>query len=304
MPAMDLTIRSAQDHETRVCRFLLRQTVDLDRPSDLMVASLPAAIGSAPARIVGAIALIKENKGSEAPVSLLVHVSSPFRRQAIGRALVATAVTRCRGRAPMLRVLHPVPADSEASHFLSATGFDHYEEVVYYEMDLERFHAYLQPLRDRLQRRGLVPKEARILPLRDAPRQAVLAMVARHLPTMEREAIARLQPGRADSYDLDHSVVLMIGDGPAGVVIGDMHTKIPVVHIRVVEAEYRHGWASVFVLEELARRVRQTGATRFQFFADTKVRDTARLAERAGAREIRRERWFWRPLPPSGAVAG
>ncbi len=135
IPAIAVTIRPAQTHEGRACRFLLRETIEGDRLSDLMVATLPHPHGTAPPHLAGAMALVRGEPPTDAAFSVLLHVATPYRRQGIGRALVRAAFAHCRGRTHVLRALRPVPARSEAASFLAASGFDDYEEIVHYEAD-------------------------------------------------------------------------------------------------------------------------------------------------------------------------
>ena len=58
----------------------------------------------------------------------------------------------------------------------------------------------------------------------------------------------------------------------------------------------RGTWGNVLMLEEATRHGLAAGATRFRFFADDRLADTMKLAQRANAEQIRSERHFWRRI--------
>jgi GNAT superfamily N-acetyltransferase len=254
-----VTIRPAHSHEGRACRFLLRETIDRDRLSAVMVATLPPPDGAAAPHLLGAMALIKGQTPADAALSVLVHVAAPYRRQGIGRALIEAAIARCRGRTHLLRALRPVAAGSAAASFLAAAGFADYEAIVHYEADLDILHRLLQRFHERMTRRGAMPADIAILSLRQAPADKVAEMVASHLPITQQAVIARMRPGRADTYDLDKSIVLMRGAQCVGLIIGQWGEPVPSVLIRIVDPSLRGGWANILLLAEavcMGRRAR------------------------------------------------
>ena len=117
-----------------------------------------------------------------------------------------------------------------------------------------------------------------------------------HVPSPCAHILARLTPGTPDSFDLDNSVAVMLGDTLAGLLVYVWRGGIPVIELRAVAAGFRGGWVNAWLLEAATRRGMQAGSAKFHFFADTKISDTMRLAARARATLIKVERRYWRRL--------
>ncbi len=285
-----LVIRPARDAEARACRILLPEMFTPSQSPDLLVAMTDAQ------RLAGALALSSVHGPGEPGFAMLVHVVPPLRRRGIGRALIEAAVARCRGRTPVLRAMRPVTADSQAAEFLAACGFDRYERILHFEVDVASFHADMLRLRRRLEQRGRVPAQARVVRLRAAPGGAVAELVSRNFPTLPAQVLARLNPTAPDAYDLDKSVALLLGEMVGGALIYNWNGGLPVIEVRVVDPAFRGTWGNVLMLEEATRNGMEAGATRFRFFADDRLADTMKLARRANAELTRSERHFWRSI--------
>ena len=289
LPHPPLVLRPARDAEARACRMLLPEMFTPSQAPDLLV-----AVAETAPRLAGALALGWHPDPKDGALQVLLHVVPSWRRRGVGRALIEAAVARCR--APRLRALQPVPAESDAAAFLSASGFGEFDLILYFETDGAAFLADMQSIKQRLQRTGRVPGGASVVRLRDAPPQPVADLVSRHFPRSPAQIMARLDPSSPAAYDLHNSVALLLDGAVRGALIYNWNGGLPIIEIRVVDQALRGGWANVLLLEQATRHGIECGATRFQFFADTHVTDTMALARRAGAVLIKTERHFWRPV--------
>ncbi len=258
--------------------------------------ALVAVAGGGTPLLAGAIASGTVHGPGALGFPAWVHVVPEFRRQGIGRALLAALADHCRGRTPMLRAMLPVAEAGQASDFLLACGVTDFDEIRRFETDTRAFHADMLRVRERLARRGGIPAGARMLRLREAPAERVAALIMAHFPNPRSRLLERLTPGAAEAFDLDNSVALMVDDRLAGVLIFVWQGRVPVIELRIVAPGFRGGWVNAWLLEAATRNGMAAGSEVFQFFAETRIADTMRLAARAGATLIRIERRYWRRL--------
>jgi GNAT superfamily N-acetyltransferase len=289
----DIVIRRARDAEARACRILLPDMFTADQSPDLFVAINPGA----PPSLMGAAATGTVHGPGRPGFPVQIHVVPAYRRRGVGRVLADTVLRACHGRTPVLRALLAVPAASQAAEFAAACGFTQYDEIHTFETDTRAFHSAMLRTRDRLRARGRIPEAASIVTLRDASPDAVATMVAAHFPGPRATTLSRLMPGAPEAYDLDNSVALLVGETLAGVLIYSWRNGLPIIDVRIVDPAFRGGWANILLLEAATRNGMHAGSARFQFFADTGIADTMRLAARAGAELVRVERRFWRRVP-------
>ena len=292
--APEITIRIARDDEARACRILLPEMFPADQMPDLLTAISDDAAGP---HFAGALAMSAVNGPREPGFTFLLHVVPSFRRQGIGRGLLAEAIRLAVGRTPALRALNPVPTGSDAARFLAACGFDEHDEIRYFEADTAPLHTEMQQLRARAAARGMIPAEARLLPLRDAPAGQVADMVAAEFPASRAQMLARLQDSTATPYDLNHSTALMLAGRLCGLILASWRGEMPLIEARIVAPGFRGGWANLLLLEQITSNGLALHKPRFQFFADSRISDTMSLARRARADLIRVEQHFRRHLP-------
>ena len=87
--APEITIRIARDDEARACRILLPEMFPADQMPDLLTAISDDAAGP---HFAGALAMSAVNCPREPGFTFLLHVVPSFRRQGIGRGLLAEAI--------------------------------------------------------------------------------------------------------------------------------------------------------------------------------------------------------------------
>ena len=271
---------------------LLPQMFTAEQSPDALVAIQRGT----PPRLAGAAASGTVHAPNALGFPFWLHVVPAFRRRGVGRGLLAAVAGHCRGRTPVLRALQPVPAGSRDAEFLTACGFTDFDEIRHFETGTRDFNTAMLRLCQKLERRGAIPATARVVRLRDAPADRVLSLIVAHFPGPLAPLRARLTPGQADSYDLDNSVAVMVGEQLAGVLINIWHGPVAVIELRIVNPAFRGSWVMPLLLEAATRNGMDAGCTLFRFFADTANADTMRLAARAGADLIKVERRFWRRL--------
>ena len=292
----DIAIRAAEDADMRACRMLLPQAFAAESSPEVLVAVRRGAAGP----LVGACALSWCNapkpEAEPGGFPMLLGVVPSMRRLGIGLALVEAAAAWCRSETTGLRSWLPVPEGSDAALFLQQAGFALHHRTLHFETGLAEFHVIMEGMRARMESRGRLPDQARILPLAEAPAWDVAALVAPEFAAPHATILRRLSPGAADAFDLRRSVALYIGPELAGVLIFSWNAGLVGIEVIVVAAAFRGGAANVLLLEAATRAAMEGGAERFRFYCDERTRDTLGLARRAGASPLRIEAEYRRAL--------
>ncbi len=295
--ASGIVVRSARDVEMRACRLLLPAAFTASMVPEVLVA--PDSEG-----VRGAVAISWFHRADDPAGAvcfpILVHVVPPARRQGVGRALVAAAITHCRGDADGLRAWSPVPDGSEAASFLDAVGFTPCRRMLFFEAEGAVFHAMVERIRARLERAGRIGAASRITALREAPAEAVAALLAGDFPAPASDILRRLEATAPDAFDLDRSVALFVDGSVVGALLYSWNGGAPSIDALAVAPAFRGTSAVVLLLEAATRNGLQGGATRFTFSCDEKNRDTTNLARRCGATFLKAEAEY-RLLGPARA---
>lgn len=279
-------LRPARDVEMRAARLLLPPAFAAGAAETLVALSGAGAI-------LGAVAIgwghALSRQGEPACFPVLVHVVPSARRQGIGRALVAAAAAHCRADADGIRTWSAVANGSEAAAFLTAVGFARHRRMLFFETDGAAFHAMVERLRAGLERAGRIAAGSRIAALHEAPAKAVVALLAADFPAPAAEILRRLQRAEPDSFDLDRSVALFVGEELAGGLLYSWNDGLPAIDALAVAPSFRNTSAVVLLLTAATRNGLDGGATRFRFSCGEDNRDTIKLARRCGAKAIRVE---------------
>jgi GNAT superfamily N-acetyltransferase len=272
-----IAIRRAKDGELRACRMLVPEAFLPRRAPECFV-----ALPSSPTVPVAAAAVSWSAGGF--PVQ--VHVIPPWRRRGVGRALVEAVAAEVAGETDRLRSWGMIPEGSPAHAFMTATSFTVARRFVGFETDGRQFADAIVPLRQRLERKGRIPADLRIVSLRDAPHEQVTRLAATELSIAPSALAARLAPQDMSGVSNDLSVVLMLHGAVCGAILVARDGDMARVDVNVVAPEQRQGWANVILLEEAVRRGLAGGIKWFRFFSDEKTRDTMNLGKRAAATQI------------------
>jgi GNAT superfamily N-acetyltransferase len=258
-------------------------------------------VATSRARILGVAAMGTQPWGHRPPgFRFALRVTVPYRRRGVGRALVQAAAREARGLgARALRAWRSVELEEEAA-FLRSVGFERTRRALHFEADVLDFLRHLQTVRERLIAHRRVPEDARVVPLREADRRAVIRLCRRHLeglPAGLRHALRGRSQGAAS---LEHSVVLRVGETMCGVLIYGWEGDTARIDVQLLDPAFRRTWASILLLAGAIERGRETGASRIRFHCYDDNRDTLKLAERIRARLLKAEDFYALDLTGEG----
>ena len=280
----DIVVRPARDVEMRACRLLLPATFTATAAPEMLVAAGEGGVLGA-----AAIGWFHLRADPAACFPVLVHVIPQARRHGVGRALIAAALAHCGAEADGLRTWFPVAEESEASSFLLAAGFAPYRRMLFFEAEGATFHAMVERIRAGLERAGRIGAASRIGALREAPAEAVAALLADDFPAPAWEILRRLGSAVPDAFDLERSVALFVDGQLAGALLYSWNDGAPSIDALAVAPAFRGTSAVVLLLEAATRNGLEGGASRFTFSCDEGNRDTTNLARRCGARFLKAE---------------
>jgi len=293
METTAVEIRTARAGEVAACRLLLAA----DRPPQGRGERFLAALvqrGGEP-QLVGACCYVK---APDILVGIRLRVIRPMRRQGIGSLLLNAVLDEAR-RSESKRVCLAAwrkPTDEEASPFLDRHGFQRTLRIVHVEASLPLLADYYRELCRRLRQRGRIPSTVRVVPLREAPRDQVLQVIAKRL--QERE-----EPGTRVAMTVQHAryddcPVVMDGTAVAGALLWEVNGPIGEIPVRVVAAGYQGSWVNALLLAHATEQGFERAIERIRFEIPEGNPDTAKLAARYQAEVIGVQERYDRVLLP------
>lgn len=270
-------VRRAEDREAKACRILMPEVFGAFYAPDLWV-----AIDEETGLLVGAGAvgwqLVSEMPGF--PVHL--HVVAPLRRRRVGTTLIGAIAAGCRGETRRLLSWFAVPVDGPAAGFMMQSGFSVTRRIYEFEAAAGIFYPKIKSLVDRLDRAGKLPGRYSVVSLREAPAEALAALLAEHFREAPGAALSRLARGAAN-HDPDRSVVLLEGAHVRGAMLYTWNEGDPMIDAWVVAPEARGTGADMLLVEAATRHGLDASMQRFRFSCDHDNRHTIKLAGRGGA---------------------
>jgi len=218
--------------------------------------------------------------------SFVIRVREAERRAGIGRSLLR-AILREVASVPGMLKLHAageVRAGSAADHFLHSQGFTVEHQMQHFELPVPDVLGAIEPFYERLMARGRIPQGGQIVPLSEAPREAVCRLVLDHFGFTSEYTARRLQ-GTEHGFSQTLSFVAMIGGQVAGAVLGTYQKRFFTVEATAVPHGFRGGWANVALKHAMAKNLAARGVEALRFSAQTNThRDTVKFALRSGAK--------------------
>ena len=286
-----MQIRPPHPHERRAWRMLLPQAAANVDPCDVLVATapLPGQQDATP-RVVGAIAATRSHVLVPLPgPRVCVHVIDPFRRQGLGRALVAgmaASVQRVGARA--LYAWFEVDESSSEAMAWRGLGFDHASRLIEHEMPLPPLIERLAPVHEQMLQAGRIPIEASLTGLGQIDtqqREQIVDLYSAQLGGTPAEIRARLSKKTPPHYLDDESVVLLHRNRVIGFLLGvpaaDDQSRI--VEAVAIDAASRGRWANVWIKLAAARRSMARGISRIRFQTFEHNRETRVFTAKLGA---------------------
>jgi GNAT superfamily N-acetyltransferase len=292
---LDFLIRDAATEDAKAVRMLLPTFTEAMEYCAVAVSGNPPRVVAA-----GGITRSMRPKPLVGP-GLALHVIKTHRSRGIARALVARLAARAAERgAQAVYAAQRVDQDSDEFRAWRALGFSPCESVIHHELPLEEFESQLAPLLERMQRRGKIPANARIVPLYEAD---VAEVVRLHIAEMGGDAVSlakRLRGEVPESFTPRYSRVLLVGDRVVGFILGHRMAN-GVVHVdaNVLAPEVRGGWANVWLKLEATRGALEWGIKKFVFSTFDHYKDTRSFTDKLRGVTVRTTVLMHRPLVPT-----
>jgi GNAT superfamily N-acetyltransferase len=278
MPA--IRIVPAEGIDRRACRMLLP-----DKPGVVGWSQLLVAKDAATGAILGAAkGMPVRMESGQFQLRIAVHAPKPFRRRGVATALIDHLAGDAREqRCGSLAVLLEPEDRDGALPFLSARGFQTVDRMTTFEARVERMAAWLFERRRWLIDREEIPVTARIVPLSEAPIEAVAELHARSIGGVALRLAASLTE-LARSPDGRDTVVLLIDGVVGGYHHCDSKGDLSMTHALAVTEDLRgggagSGWAGLLLLADRVEEGIRRGIVRSRFSCLSTVRPTLRLAK-------------------------
>ena len=278
MPA--IRIVAAEGIDRRACRMLLP-----DKPGVVGWSQLLVAKDAATGAILGAAkGMPVRMESGQFQLRIAVHVPKPFRRRGVATALIDHLAGDAREqRCGSLAVLLEPEDRDGALPFLGARGFQTVDQMITFEARVERMAALLFKQRRWLIDRGRIPAAARIVPLAEAPIEAVAELHASSIGGVATRIAASLTE-LARSPDGRDTVVLLIDGIVRGYQHCDSKGDLSTTHALAVTEDLRgggagSGWAGLVLMADRIEECTRRGVVRSRFSCLSTVRPTLRLAK-------------------------
>ena len=277
-----ITIKPALEAELAACLALIPLARGL--PVEFLLARNEG-------RLAGAAAVLWRSWSTPGGFPLMIEVLPDERRRGVGRALVAGAAALVAREAPGLWSAQALDLAGDQAAFLAACGFLPRKRQHHFQVRADEIQARIGRLMARLRARGLVPDDARVVPLAEAPLPEVGWLVSADFGGGPFSAHRRLRQREAMAGD--RSLVLLVGEEPAAVLLLHREGEIGFVDIRLVAPGWRRSWPLPLVMEEMLRRGEADGLKHWRFLSDETNRDTMSLAHRQDAQTLAEQAYFY-----------
>jgi GNAT superfamily N-acetyltransferase len=292
-----ISFRPAADAERRACRMLLPESAGWTWTPQYLV-----AMEDSPAQLLGTLACAPTIQAAGPSWHLALRVVRTHWRQGIGSRLLGLAIERagCAGISSLAVQVDSSPGSGVVA-FLQGAGFHSVRTLTTFEGDVEldAWESSVRPVCERFEASGGIPSGVRIVSLHEAPMDQVCQMYATNLGgTVDnvefflRNSLAR---GR-----LAASLMLMAGDKLVGFDLMEYWESVVEIYGKVVDPEYRRGWASPMLSLELVRRLKLCARRRVRFVAFDNVSYTMKFAGRQSLPAVKVESQFVRTIERGG----
>jgi len=260
---------------------LLPEAIHHDCGCDALVAT----DDEASRRVIGAVAVSPMMRRTPRPgPNVALHVIEPWRRRGVGGALLNAAANLAAARgAQALYAWKPLNPEGVETPSWRGLGFDQVINCPLNRIDATRTVELLQPLYDRLQRRGEIPEEARMVCLQEANPDEVVDLATTYLAASGargklKDRVLGRHPAPLDPI---LSRVLLHRERVVGVMLGrPVHAHTALVEVNVVHPAVRGRWANVWLKLDATSRARDLGLTTFIYETYQHHADTAKLTSR------------------------
>jgi hypothetical protein len=173
-----------------------------------------------------------------------------------------------------------ITRDPGTALFCERNGFERTDSLTTVEADMDALRTYAVRLRERI---GSRP-DARIVPLRAAPREQVAELHARYVA--QEGELNQWRGLMSQTPEMDISPVAMVDERVIGILLGTVEGTTAVVRTRVVAPGYHGTWVNALLLAEALETGWKAGARRARFSYTELNRDTQKLAARSKAEVV------------------
>jgi GNAT superfamily N-acetyltransferase len=292
---MSCAVVEAPVAQTQAVLMLLPELLTAEvLPPRWWVAHLPGR----PEALVAAAAFVPRLRDPEAPsFPCLLRVLPAYRRQGIGRALVARLIEdACRWEVDALASWQA--CEGGDADFLQAVGFKPYLAVYRFVGDLTRALLLCARRERALRAHGRIPVNMQVVPLSEAPLDAVVALYCSHAGVPLATARRRIETALDDQSCRVLSVAALDSSGVAGLLLAAEKQGVPEADLWLSDPGRRNGWVALMTLHASLQRAAQIGATRFRFHCNERALATLNFARSCGAQREAVRHGFRLALPP------
>ena len=283
---MLMTTRSMEPRDTRAVRALLPELV-MRSGSTRFVVLVP---NSSP-QIIGAAAYCEEILQSRPPsLPFTMTVAAPFRRRGFGRMLMQATMDDAYERRGVAALCNwfGIERGNPLTETAGRLGFERRPKLSHYNADIRVYMDLLTMTLSRMQTHGRIPKDARVIPLSQAPIGEIIELHTRYLGGREARLERRLRGKGVRPFDPELSRIAMLGDAVAGFVLVRInHEGKVVIDARVISPHYRKKWVNPLMLVASGYAAEKRGLSMVRFAGATEHVDTHRMGTRFGNPAIR-----------------
>jgi hypothetical protein len=176
-------------------------------------------------------------------------------------------------------------------------GFQPCETVEEHVLPIGQIASRLVPLVERMRSAGRIPAGARVLPLYQTDRDAVLQLHLNHMGGDRNELSRKLRGVGAGAFLPRQSKVLLIDGKVKGCLLASRFSKDTIaVEANIVEPSLRGGWANAWLKLESFQGA-PPGVIQFSFTSFDHYADTRSFTNKLGGRTVRTTALMVRPIP-------
>jgi GNAT superfamily N-acetyltransferase len=284
------SIRTAAASDAKALRMLLP---DMNEAAVRLV-----AVDDQHQLVIGAAAATRSHRLQPlAGPGISIHVIAPCRRHGVGTTLLQHLERAAKSRgAKALYGAKRVDHGSEEMRGWEWLGFRPCQTVEEHVLPITQIEARLGPLVDRMRAQGRIPPTARVVPLYQADRAAVLQLHLDYMGGDRGELEPKLQGRGPGAYLPRQSRVLVVDNQVKGCLLARRTGKETItVEANIVEPDLRGGWANAWLKLE-AFRGAPFGVKEFRFISFDHYVDTRNFTNKLGGTTVRKTVLMMRPL--------
>jgi hypothetical protein len=192
-------------------------------------------------------------------------------------------------------------ADAESASavaFFRARGLSVEQDILGYRAEPKAALTVLEPLYRRSVREVAHRHQARIVTADQVDRAALADFAVHHTGGYPEDIIERLG-GRGRAFSLATSLVALEGQRIVGALLTMTRGSNVFIETRAVAPEHRGGWINLALMHLASAAAARLGVRTIEFECEAEERDTTKLANRLGARQVARRQCWSCPLPAS-----